>query len=318
MSKWYKYESPNGTFYSPKTKTKSQVKVFSNINDLEKFANSHSGGYEIINSEIIELYSSVVPAKAQVDIPLGVYTYEPSGSNTPERLEPVELRDDKYIDIMPSLRDVDESVKFFLENRDLYKNSLSMYKLGILLYGSAGTGKSTFIREFVRKHDAIVVYINEIPSNSFLKSLEDDTKDVLKIFVFEEVVASLSNPHEIREMLEFLDGLNTVSNAIYFMSTNYPTDIPENIIRNGRVDVFAKVEYPEDISRSKLIKLYLGREASDIEVESTKNLPIVDIRQVCFLHKKEDKSFADCVKMIEDKNKMVKKHFGKSQDIRLV
>jgi SpoVK/Ycf46/Vps4 family AAA+-type ATPase len=118
-------------------------------------------------------------------------------------------------------------------------------------------------------------------------------------------------------MLDFLDGSKSLSNTIYFLSTNYPESIPENIVRNGRIDIFVKVEYPNVVARKKLINLYLKREAAEEELNLTENMPIVDIREICFAHKKTGKSFRDCVKIIEDKNKMLKKHFGKTKEIRL-
>jgi SpoVK/Ycf46/Vps4 family AAA+-type ATPase len=118
-------------------------------------------------------------------------------------------------------------------------------------------------------------------------------------------------------MLDFLDGSRSLTNTIYFLSTNYPESIPENVVRNGRIDVFVRVEFPNLEARKKLIKLYLKREATEEELSITNNMPIVDIREICFTHKKTSKSFPDCVRIIEEKNKMLKKHFGKSKEIRL-
>jgi SpoVK/Ycf46/Vps4 family AAA+-type ATPase len=150
-----------------------------------------------------------------------------------------------------------------------------------------------------------------------LNKIENSTKDKLKIFVFEEAVSLLESSDDVREMLDFLDGSRSVSNSIYFLSTNYPEAIPENIIRNGRIDLFVRVEYPSPDARSKLISLYLKREASADEIKLTENMPIVDIREICFQHKKTGKSFQECGKLIEEKNKMLKKHFGKTREIRL-
>ena len=118
-------------------------------------------------------------------------------------------------------------------------------------------------------------------------------------------------------MLDFLDGSKSVSNAIYFMSTNYPESIPENVIRNGRIDVFVKVEYPDSDARTRLINLYLKRNPLEDELLCTKDMPIVDIREICFLHKKTSKTFEECARIVEEKNKMIRKHFGKTAQIKL-
>jgi ATP-dependent 26S proteasome regulatory subunit len=89
------------------------------------------------------------------------------------------------------------------------------------------------------------------------------------------------------------------------------------VVRNGRIDVFVRVEYPSVTARKKLMNLYLKREPSEMELKLTDNMPIVDIREMCFTHKKTGKNFIDCGKIIEEKNKMLKKHFGKAREIRL-
>jgi hypothetical protein len=188
----------------------------------------------------------------------------------------------------------------------------------LIYFGPPGTGKSSWTRKFIKsRKDAIVVFLDQVPSRSFLEKLESSTKDILKVFVFEEAVSLLEDSSDIREMLDFLDGSKTVSNAIYFLSTNYPDAIPENVIRNGRIDTFAYVDYPGESARQKLINLYLNRDGTSEEVKITDKMPIVDIREICFLHKKTNKSFSDCVKIIEEKHKMIKKHFGRTKEIRL-
>ena len=251
-------------------------------------------------------------------IPKGIYYHEYASSSTPERVSPMDIREDSYVDLMESLVELDESIEQFVQNKDIYTDSCSAYKLGILLFGPPGSGKTSYMREFIRKRkEAIVIFMDGVPTRKFLEKLESSTKDRLKIVVFEEAVSLLEDSNDIREMLDFLDGSRSLTNTIYFLSTNYPESIPENVVRNGRIDVFVRVEFPNITARKKLINLYLKREADEDELKITENMPIVDIREICFTHKKTNKTFPDCVKIIEDKNKMLKKHFGKSKEIRL-
>lgn len=315
---WYKYTTPTGFYYSPFSKSKHHLKGYSDQHELVSSVNSSTLSYGVLDDFIVEYYDNTIPEYDPIDLPFGVYSHDTQTSSNPERLTPVISREDKYIDILSSLSDLHQSIEQFKTNRELYQDSQSIYKLGVLLFGPPGTGKTSYMREFIRSQkDAIVIYLDSIPSRRFVEKLEQSTKDILKIFVFEEAVSLLENSEDIRAMLDFLDGSKSVSNSIYFMSTNYPESIPENVIRNGRIDVFVKVEFPDENARKKLINLYLKRDASVEELNSTKELPIVDIREICFLHKKSNKSFEDCVRIIEDKNKMLKKHFGKTKEIRL-
>lgn len=315
---WYKYITPGGEYYSPFIKSKSTVESFERPSHMAEAMNRKGGSFNIITSEIVERYDSSTPSDDPVNLPVGVYSHEGSTGPSPERLVPMVMREDKYVDLLPDLDDLGSSVEDFKNSKALYEKTSTMYKLGILLFGPAGTGKSNFMRKFIKEHkDAIVVFLDEIPSRKFLEKLEESTKDQLKIIVFEEVVALVANQGDIREMLDFLDGSKTISNTIYFMSTNYPEDIPNNVIRNGRVDLFVRVGFPDKEGVSKLVNLYLQRDASDSELASLKDKPIVDIREICFMSLKTNKSFEECVKMVEEKNKLLVKHFGKSVAIKL-
>lgn len=313
---WFKFETPSGTFFSPFTKSKSKLVSFENpIKMAEELQNVEN--YDVITDHLAEVYKTNQPKSSAQVIPNGIYAHEYGNSGSPERLVPFDIREDNYVELMDSLKDLDTSIDDFINNRELYENSCTSYKLGVLLFGPPGTGKTSYMRKLIRKKEAIVIFMDGVPTRKFLEKLEQSTKDRLKIIVFEEAVSLLESSDDIREMLDFLDGARSVSNAIYFLSTNYPESIPENVIRNGRIDVFVKVDYPNLSARKKLINLYLKREATTEETKATENMPIVDIREICFLHKKTNKSFEECVKIVEEKNKMLKRHFGKTKEIRL-
>ena len=315
---WYKYITPTGFYFSPFAKSKHQLRKFDSTEEMVSDLNAKDNNYEVIDNTLVEIYEKSTPHNEPEDLPNGIYYHEYASSSTPERVSPMDIREDSYVDLMESLVELDESIEQFVQNKDIYTDSCSAYKLGILLFGPPGSGKTSYMREFIRKRkEAIVIFMDGVPTRKFLEKLESSTKDRLKIVVFEEAVSLLEDSNDIREMLDFLDGSRSLTNTIYFLSTNYPESIPENVVRNGRIDVFVRVEFPNITARKKLINLYLKREADEDELKITENMPIVDIREICFTHKKTNKTFPDCVKIIEDKNKMLKKHFGKSKEIRL-
>jgi predicted AAA+ superfamily ATPase len=314
---WYKYVTPSGFYYSPFAKSKQNLQYFESPEKMAESFNQTDKAYDIQTENLAIIYEKNTPQSEAEALPDGVYFHEFGNSATPERLSPMEIREDKYVDIMDSLSELDENIEQFINNKAIYTETCSAYKLGILLFGPPGSGKTSYMREFIRKKDAIVIFMDAVPTRRFVEKLQASTKDRLKIVVFEEAVSLLESSDDIREMLDFLDGSRSLTNTVYFLSTNYPESIPENVVRNGRIDLFVKVEYPNEDSRKKLFNLYLKRQPSEDELAVTSNMPIVDIREICFSHKKTGKSFRDCVKIVEEKNKMLKKHFGKSKEIRL-
>ena len=314
---WYQYTTTSGSYFSPFGKNKQELKYFSDPKEMAESLNSLDKSYDVQTNNLVEVYEKNTPQTEPQELPKGIYFHEYGSSATPERLTPMVIREDKYVDLMDSLQELDESIGQFSQNKELYTDSCSAYKLGILLFGPPGSGKTSYMREFIRKKDAIVIFMDGVPTRKFLEKLETSTKNQLKIVVFEEAVSLLESSEDIREMLDFLDGSRSLTNTIYFLSTNYPESIPENVVRNGRIDIFVKVDYPNSNARKKLFNLYLKREPTEEELSITDKMPIVDIREICFAHKKTNKTFSECAKMIEEKNKMLKKHFGKTKEIRL-
>ena len=315
---WYKYTTPTGAYYSPFAQSKTTVRFYEDPKELVYDLNNSSSAFDLINENLVELYEKSTPSTDPIDLPCGIYSHEYQSSSSPERLTPMEIREDNYVELLGSLNNLNETIQQFIENKAMYEESKSLYKLGILLFGPPGTGKTSYLREFIRNQkDSIVIFLDGVPTRRFLEKLEQSAKGKLKIFVFEEVVSMLEGSEDIRSMLDFLDGAKSLSNAIYFLSTNYPEEIPENVIRNGRIDVFVRVEFPDVVARNRLVNLYLKRDASDKELEVSKDMPIVDIRELCFLHKKTGKSFEECAKIVIEKTKMIKKHFGKPIEIKL-
>lgn len=152
------------------------------------------------------------------------------------KLSSVILKDDMQYEIM-------EDINYFLNNKDFYTENGLIYKRTYLLYGVAGTGKSSLIKAVAselhydiynlsmkdlfntEKKTNALGCIYEIPPNSII-CIED-------LHVFFD---SKDGKNDISLLLQFLDGLATPEDCLIFLTANDITNIPEVILRAGRVD----------------------------------------------------------------------------------
>lgn len=194
---WFKFENPSGIFFSPFIKSKHKLRYYA---DPESMADklSKEESYEVITDNLAEVFTKNEPNGSAEELPNGIYAHEYGNSAFPERLVPFQIREDKYVNLMDSLKDLDESIEQFIENKELYKNSSSAYKLGILLFGPPGSGKTSYMRKLITEKNAIVIFMDAVPTRKFLEKLENSTKNRLKIIVFEEAVSLLESSDDIR------------------------------------------------------------------------------------------------------------------------
>jgi SpoVK/Ycf46/Vps4 family AAA+-type ATPase len=128
---------------------------------------------------------------------------------------------------------------FFNKNVVKKVKNLGFYhKIGVLLYGKEGTGKSTIIKSYAYKvlenHNGLVFYFT---SNQYVNKCWDFIKKIRAIqdnpivVVFEEMDMFLQNTNDVPEgyLKTILDGNNSIDNCIILGATNYIDKIPKAI-----------------------------------------------------------------------------------------
>lgn len=120
--------------------------------------------------------------------------------------------------------------------KEIHKDLKVKYKLGILLSGKQGTGKTTVCYDlaqyFIDAKDAIVISIDDtnefrISENLIGKYHREVNPDQMFIRIFDECEYYLQNNEGV--MKNLLDSRKSQENVITFFTTNYADRIPEAI-----------------------------------------------------------------------------------------
>jgi SpoVK/Ycf46/Vps4 family AAA+-type ATPase len=172
---------------------------------------------------------------------LDVGTYKVAWVSLPTGGNKLEVKIDTDIETvkMSNFKDkkkLDELFKSFFNKKVAKRiNELGFYhKVGVLLYGKQGTGKSTIIKNYcqyaIAKHNAIVLYVNmtrgTVAQWDFVRKIRAIQKNPI-IVVIEEMDGALAEGNSTESAFKsYFDGNESIDNCIIFGTTNYIDKIP--------------------------------------------------------------------------------------------
>lgn len=287
------------------------------LNDLsEQGMDFHMWGSGIV----VQLQKDSVPGTVEKnELVPGTYRYKPASNTSPEGLIRVDIVQQKSTDTLDILSEFEDEINWFKANKDIYKKLGQKATRGILLYGPPGFGKTLSVKKAVASllQDSITIYIDgdDIPSVYFVDALNKTPE--MKTIIIEEFANVFTGHREISYILEFLDGSNSVDNAITVLTTNHPERIPSNVLRHGRVDKFIRVDTLSDKDISGLLEFFGVSAPTTEDIKALKGLSVVQIKECILMAARYKESLEATVKKIKQREKLLEKDFKMGKSVGL-
>lgn len=215
--------------------------------------------------------------KPEVDIPDGLYRMEPADDGL--ELHPMDVSSDRYLDVREVSQQIYHRFQEFVANREAYAREGVRHKEGVLLYGPQGNGKTREIVRILENSKADGVISIFIPSTidhlEMLQPFREPLKSKTVVFVLEELTQR-TDEDRFEDLLSFLDGEMSWDHSFIIATTNYPEDLPRNVVdRPGRFDLVLEFANP---NKSERLRYLLGRgvpaEDAELAAELSKDLSL--------------------------------------------
>lgn len=325
MKKWFKKQIPGGgEYFTPFPEPK--VNYFFNGNGeqspspkqiVESLSRKPDASY--LEGGFFAFVDSSSSNEKAVDLPTGSYRYGASWKRG-EFLQEQKLRDDTYIGISSLYTPIAEEIRGFVNNKIAYKNeSLNVLsRLGMLLCGPPGNGKTSLIRELAYRElpsDAAVIFLNDVPSPEFTQALDEGLGNRVKLVVFEEL-ANMLEQVPTRVILDFMDGETSMDNTITIATTNYPQYLPKNLLeRTSRFDLLYYLDNPNAEERKIFLEKFGKLNPSEEDIKATDGMSIADLKEIVLSAGRRNETFTQAIKRLWGRKAKVKEILRRENEI---
>lgn len=179
-------------------------------------------------------------------------------------------------------------VENFISKKEWYRERDILYKRGYLLYGEAGTGKTSFTISLAKRLNRTINFLqpNRIDDNGIRNAFRELQPN--SILVIEDI-DSVFNQREdgssdikfsFSTLLNCLDGVFSREDIIVIFTTNHIDKLDSALIRSGRIDYKMEFELPTKDYVDKFLSNFYKKELY-ISNDYRENLPMAEIQDAC-------------------------------------
>lgn len=200
---------------------------------------------------LLEIFNEIQAEKEKPDPYTHIYNYENSNW---KHICSIYKRDPKTVMLDASIEEMlYTTIDKFLKSKEWYIKNGVPYKMGILLSGPPGTGKTSLIKAICAKYSKSLytLSLNNTSDKAFIESMSTVPENA--VVVIEDIDAyNFSINREVKDdkqsaqhnfgltmsgLLNGLDGVASSENRILIATTNYPEKMDAAILREGRFDL---------------------------------------------------------------------------------
>ena len=148
-------------------------------------------------------------------------------------------------------------IDWFKRSKELKEKGVSIPK-GVILFGAPGNGKTLLIKEIIRCCDAPVFIFQGEQTNvveGICETFKKARESGHSIIVFDELDLLINKERRVvRALQENLDGVESTDDILVLAATNYMKEIPEPLLRHGRLEKLIRIPYPTGEEALQLLK----------------------------------------------------------------
>ncbi len=163
-----------------------------------------------------------------------------------------------------------KEIETFWEKEQIFKEYNLTHKRGIILYGPPGSGKTCLVNLIMKDViDRKGIVIKFLGPNLFLNGMRvlREVEPKTPVVVLMEDIDSIIERESESEVLNILDGVESISKIAFLATTNYPEMLGPRIInRPSRFDKRFKIPHPNEESREIYLLHLCGQKPEELKI----------------------------------------------------